>query len=732
MQESNSLVLEIGKLGDTLNMCVFEQKEMTSTLRHLSQSKSGFAEINSLCQEVTFFLNKACSRGAEDPSLIKELQKAGQLLWEHLLTRSVKDVLKSTKLTQLILSLDEELINIPWELVHDGTAFLCLKFNLGRVVRTREQVSPPQYRSSSGTNRMLILANPTADLKSAYLEGVFIKNQLDHRRKEVAINFKSTRIDTLYVKKNLRDYDIVHFAGHCEYDSDNPGNSGWVFSDGRFTAQDILTMGETFSLPTLVFSNACYSAKASSSDCLDSDYQQRSYSLAAAFLHSGVRHYVGAMRKIEDPVSLVFAKEFYTQLISGRSVGDCVKLGRLKLIKEYGLPAVHWASYMLYGDPGFVLFRGRGQASSLKKKRDFSSLKKPLAWAFSVVALIAVAAYLYRDLPSRNPSVYYLFLESKKSFQRGNNEQVLAYGNTILRKDPDFLAVYPLLAQTYQRLGDRKEALKTYFNYALLSDKRNNKKHLASAYIDIGWTYQLEGDYPKAFDFYNKAAAMSRENHDRLNEAVALRKLAAWHMDKEEYDLALGLLMKSVELNRDRVYLREHKYNLACDYFDIGLLFTNKDDLPAAKDFYAKSLKLFKELRLKHELSDCYFNLGEIYKLEKQYQNALDCYTQGLAIDQESGNAANIAGDYDMTGELYMEMGDFAQAQRYFQQAMAEARRIDAKLELASASFNLGLLYKQQGYKNKAREHFRTAQEIYSRVDTADYEKVKKELLSMD
>jgi tetratricopeptide (TPR) repeat protein/CHAT domain-containing protein len=731
MQESDSLVLEILKLDNALKMSVFQQKELTSTLRHFSQSSVSFVEINKLCQEIISVLNKACKRGENEHDLIKDLRKTGQLLWEHLLTRQVKATLKSTQASDLILSLDEELIDIPWELLYDGINFLCLNFNLGRVVRTKEQVNTPEYRSPLPTTRMLILANPTSDLKSAYHEGVFIKNQLDHRRKEIAVNFKSTQIDTLYVKKNLRDYDIVHFAGHCEFDSENPKNSGWVFYDGRFTASDILIMGEDFSLPALVFSNACNCAK-TTEGLVDSDYQQRSYSLASAFLFSGTRHYIGAIRKIEDPVSLIFAKEFYTQLISGRSVGECVRGGRLKLIKEYGIASIHWGSYLLYGDPNFVLFIGKVKPVKLKRKRDSSAYKKPLIYVSLSILLTSIFVYLYMWLPTKNPKTYILFLRSQKLFQKGNNEQVISNSNSIIQNDPLFLAAYPLVAETYLRLGDRKSALKNYFNYALYSEKRNDKKHLASAYIGIGWTYHLDGNYPKALDFYNKAVDLSKESGDRLNEAVGLRKLAVWYMDKEEDNKALELLTRSAEINRERTYLYAHRYNLACDYFNIGLLFTDKDDLITAKDFYQKSLKLFVALKLKHELSDCFFNLGEIHKLEKQYQNALDYYSKGLKIDESLNNAASISADYDMIGELYAEMGDWELAEKYFIRAITIAEEINATLEVASASFNLGLLYKQKGFKNKAREHFRQAQEIYSKVDTSDYQKVKQELLSLE
>jgi len=731
MQEVNALVLEILRQDQMLKMSVFEQTELASTLRHYSQCSVSFTEVDRLCQEIISILNKAGKRSAYSEDLIKGLTKTGQILWGHLLTRSVKDKLKSAQTSDLILSIDEELINIPWELLHDGNNFLCLTFNLGRVVRTKEPVNQPRYRSFSGVLKMLIMANPTDDLKSAYLEGINIKNQFDRKSNNVRIDFKSTYIDKLYVKKNLCDYDIVHFAGHAEFEPDNPNNSGWVLSDARFTVQDILAMGSTVSLPTLVFSNACHSATGVVKS-LDTDYQEKNYSLASAFLFSGVRHYIGAIRKIEDPVSLSFSKEFYTRLISGRSVGESIRQSRLKLINEYGITPMHWASYLLYGDPNFVLFRAKAKLASRRLKRDISLYKKRLARFSLALAFISICIYLYMWLPTINPDTYRLFLRSKKSFLEGKNREVISLSNRIIKKDPLFLAAYPLLADTYHRLGDKENALKYYFDYVLLSEKRHDKNNLASAYIGIGWIYHLQGDYAKALDFYNKALTLSRENKDKLNEADVLGKTAIWYIDKGEYDRALELLTKSSEINRERQYIYKHRYNLACDYFNLGLLFINKDDFTTAKKFYDKSFGMFNKLKLTYELSDYYFNVGEIYCYQKEYQKALDSYSRGLKIDQKQGNIPSIAADYNMLGELYVEMDNSQEAEKYFNQAKATAEQINAPLELASSHYNLGLLYKQKGQKNKAREYFRQAQEIYSRIDTPDYQRVKQELLSLD
>jgi tetratricopeptide (TPR) repeat protein len=729
-QDHDLLVLEVSCQADMLKMSIFQQKESARTIRHYSQCRIAPTEVHKLCQDLGYILNKVSIRGPQGKDSLAVLKKMGQLLWDQLLTRPVKEKLKNTQSKGLVLFLDEELIDIPWELLYTGEDFLCLKFILGRMVATKDDSCSVQYRSlTSVPLKMLILANPTDDLKSAYQEGVQLKNQFDRMRKEIHVDFKSTRIDTLYTKKILRDYDLVHFAGHCEYDQECPENIGWLLSDGKLTPRDILSLGETPSLPSLIFSNACYSGKIAL-NLTDPDYQKKTYSLASAFLFSGVRHYIGAIRNIEDPASLIFAREFYLQLINGEPVGECLRLGRIKLIREYGSDSLHWANYLLYGDPGFVFFRAKAKSPAAGIKRRGLSRKIALSAALTIV-IASIAGYLGFWLPTLNPGTYLLLEKSRKLFLAGRNTEVITIAEQILKKDVLSFPAYSLLADTYQRLGRRGLALKYYFDWARHSEGKKDSKNLISAYIGIGWIYQQLGEYAKAFNFYNKALALSIESNDRLNKAVALRKLALWHMDKEDYALALELLTKSSEINRQYQHIYEHRYNLACDYFDIGLVFVNKDEYESARDFYQKSLALFDKLKLKNELSDYYFNLGEICQYEKQYQKAMGYYFKGLKIDEEQGNLPSIASDYEMIGGLYLEMGNDSEAERFFLLSAATAKTIEAPLELALAYYDLGALYRQKGRKNKAREYFRQAQEIYYKINHPAYAEIKEELLRM-
>ena len=228
MPHAEALILEVFKQDDSLKMGLFEQGQAVPTLRHYSQVSVSFVELISLSTEMISVLNHPAKDQTFELEQMRSLQKIGQLFWDHLLSRSIKGKLKGSPACALTLSLDEELINIPWELIFDGEDFLGLKFSLGRLVRSKGDSVSLQYRDLTDSLKMLILANPNGDLKSAYLEGLNIKNQFSHKNKKVQVDFKSTNIDRYYVKKNICDYDIVHFAGHCEFDKEEAKDSGWV------------------------------------------------------------------------------------------------------------------------------------------------------------------------------------------------------------------------------------------------------------------------------------------------------------------------------------------------------------------------------------------------------------------------------------------------------------------------------------------------------------------------
>ncbi|MDD5077411.1 MAG: CHAT domain-containing protein [Candidatus Omnitrophica bacterium] len=711
---ADPLVLEVFKYKNSLKSCLFRQGSLSPTLRRYSQVGVSFSELRYLALETVGILNRPYDEGAGGVHRLKSLQETGKLLWDYLFSRSIKERLKESPSCILTLSLDAELIYLPWELVFDGADFLSLKFGMGRVVRSRGDSFLLPYRNPAQNARMLILADPTGDLKSAYREGVIIKKQVSLRNKSrVQADFKSTNIDRYYARNNICNYDIVHFAGHGDHGG--PGGGGWIFKDGSFGPGDIFKMRQGCNFPALVFSNACHTAESVLAR-VRFDYQRDSYGMAGAFLSAGVRHYIGAIRKVEDNAALVFAREFYRGMVSGKEMGESLRLARVKLKEEYGLRRMYWVNYLLYGDPGFIFFKPLRQQKHVSEigKTGGNKSSRRLGAIF-----ICLSAVLVFGIPKNSTEEIMLYSNALNYYRRGDNRQALIFAQRLMRHNADFLDGYPLIADSYRYLGDQDNALKYYIYYLFESRKMGSQAHLLRSYIKLGWFLQVNGSSENARKFYDKALELSKSTNDKKNEALVLRKLAAWHADRARYEEALDLLARSIAINIEYHADPEDSENLARDCFAIGTLLMKKGDYETAGIFYERSRKIFESLMLNNDLRDCYYNLGKIYRSRGLYSRSLGYYFKGLRIDIKNGYLANLAGGYIMVAGVYADMGDLNNMERYLKKSIVLSKKTNNLMDLSGASYRLGLLYKKEGRDDLSEKYLSRAQEIY-RLTTPD------------
>ena len=412
------LIIEASRENGYIKVSVHERSEGgEKTLRPYEHVDVPWEQIEASRREVITLLNRANRRAKVTREILESLKKSGQVLFDLLIPSKAREKLCSTEARNLILYVDDKLVHIPWELLFDGRQFLCRRFAMGRIVRTRQAPTALSSRTPKAPFKVLVVADPRGDLDASYREGTEIRNFLDEKRDIFHVDFKSHPVDVSFVKKNLRDYDIVHYAGHADYHSENPSESGWLLKDARLKASEISAMGGLQPMPSLVFSNACQSGHSGEWRIGEEDEQQI-FGLANAYLLSGVQHYIGTFWEILDEPSSQFAKLFYGSLSQGESVGEAVRKAREKLIEAHGEETIVWASYMLYGDPTFAfdpaekeeeveesvvrdiaspewspVMRGHGSAATMVAKPRRSSLGFLLFGALLLCG--GIAGYLY-------------------------------------------------------------------------------------------------------------------------------------------------------------------------------------------------------------------------------------------------------------------------------------------------------------------------------------------------
>lgn len=357
------LVLDLSYANGELRATVTHSGPSLAPVQTWAARPVDLADVRNQYGRVTAVLNRANRWGDMDQGSRDLLRQRGRLLFDTVFPTPIKELLRTLAGGELTLVLDEALVFVPWELMHSGGGFLGIDWAVGRVVRTPRSVVGGARPEPDGAWRMLVLCDPRGDLMGSYYEGITLRDELDSARTRLAIDLRSSEVGVGEVKQLIREYDLIHYAGHAEIHPTRPADSGWLLSDGVLCPNDLLDLAGGPSFPRIVFSNACRSGRVDG-PLVPSDHGEAIYSVANAFLLSGVHHYIGTLWDVPDEPACHFALAFYEALSQGASLGDATRRARLALCQRYGDDTVLWASYVLYGDPSVRSFAREGVSSS--------------------------------------------------------------------------------------------------------------------------------------------------------------------------------------------------------------------------------------------------------------------------------------------------------------------------------------------------------------------------------
>jgi len=594
-RERKVFYLDISREENKLKFIAFEKVGVEErTIRPYEEKVISISQVEEERKEIVSLLNKASNGGRITKEILSNLRSIGEVLYEEILTSGVKEELHRTKVQDLIINIDGSLVQIPWELLYDGKEFFCQRFNMGRIVKTRQRITSLGERSLGRPLKMLIICDPRGDLKDSYQEGMAIRDEMDKHLRLVNATLKNGKVKSRYLQEHIRYFDILHYAGHADYNPIDPSRSGWLLQDGKFTSTDITKMMEMKPLPALVFSNACHSGQTEEWSIVEG-YEEKIFSLANAFLLAGVQHYVGSFWEILDEPSSRFALEFYRFMIKGLALGECVRKSRLELIKQYGEDTIVWASYMLYGDPSYsYLSIGKEEEDDERVEKDredtvYTPLKEV---AHRSIGLRKRKSLLRKVIPlgigifMLSALVLGMIMGRGKIGERGvkSNPYQLAYQRlregrleearkSFNQMRPDDALHFEGLAAVYFKAGEYERSL-LMCERALKANRENLYSHIirGNIFLNQGKINEAALEYERATKLTQGTAWQRAEAYNRLG-----RLYAAQHRVKE----ALSLYSKAALYNPDS----------AETYSNQGRLFERTGNLSEAISLYKKALE---------------------------------------------------------------------------------------------------------------------------------------------
>lgn len=338
-RNAKTLVLEVYWAEDECRIGVSDTAEDASPLISLEKHSISKAETETASQAIFNTIRQANLKSDHKGNL-SSLEEMGSRLFELLLPPVVRKGIRHSQADFLLLKLDESCVHLPWELVHDGHAFLCCRFAMGRLVRTHRARTHIQKRRPSQQLSLLILSNPAGDLPKSSEEGQLVI-ETAKPFKQVAAEWLNGRVQLKTLEEWLTEFDVVHFSGHSE-------RSGWVLADGEFTSKQLEPyVLEGKPVPALVFSNACHGGM----EGWEEGSKESEFCLATAFTVAGCNHYIGAWGEVVDTCAGDFSPPFFEMVLSGMPVGKALQECRLRCLSDCSDAGLSWSQYVLFGDP---------------------------------------------------------------------------------------------------------------------------------------------------------------------------------------------------------------------------------------------------------------------------------------------------------------------------------------------------------------------------------------------
>jgi hypothetical protein len=360
--------------GDTLNLVVMScESESGETIAQLYAQYAGarlivpfrtrggddgkrWQRIIALKEEVRTFADSAV--GGVEPSQ-EALRELGGLLFDTLLpdrVRRLYDTARSresdqvgTHLNVILTSQIAWVADIPWEFAFDHSQRSQLATEEVHFIRNAlTDVPAEQLDQRPGPLRMLVVVSQPVDagyISADEEEAVILSGfqpLIDAGLADVDI-LRSVTTAGLHEKLLLKNYDVLHFIGHGEFD-EKAQTGRLMFEDGEgrrefISVQDLRRILRGRGLQ-MVFLNACQTGRGGSA--------LFARGIAWELVDVGIHCVVANQYSVLNSSATEFAQTFYWLLAMGWTIGAAAREARIAVNYAMQRETIDWAVPVVY------------------------------------------------------------------------------------------------------------------------------------------------------------------------------------------------------------------------------------------------------------------------------------------------------------------------------------------------------------------------------------------------
>jgi CHAT domain-containing protein/Tfp pilus assembly protein PilF len=269
--------------------------------------------------------------------------------------------------------------------------------------------------------------------------------------------------------------------------------------------------------------------------------------------------------------------------------------------------------------------------------------------------------------------------QALKSFQRGDFEQAVLSWTEAARlyeaeqkpKEQSNALIH--LAQSYQALGQYKEALKNLESSLALAEKLGDRTQTAVALGALGNGYIAAGPPEMALKYLNEGLRIAREVNNQDLSAIILNNIGNLLTAQKKYSEALVAYRESVSL----ATARNNRSLLIGALVNEATASIQMNQPREAKPLLDRALDQIRALEASHEKAVGLINIGLAYDdLRSRLPDSKDSLLL-LAHEtlSEAGTLADSMGDRRTSSYAWGYLGKLYEDERRYQEALQLTRR---------------------------------------------------------
>ncbi|MEM9193673.1 MAG: CHAT domain-containing protein [Myxococcota bacterium] len=200
---------------------------------------------------------------------------------------------------------------------------------LGHQFTVSYPLASASARSHSPT-RVLVVADPTGDLRSARREGEQVATVYRDRQPTLLLG---DAVTLRAMTTSLSEVDLLHFAGHGRFDAEQTWQSALPLGDhDALEVPDVLALP---AVPAVVVLSACEAARSGRSGL----------SLARAFVMAGSEVVIAPSRQVSDADAAAFSVAFHRRWAQADALDPVEILRQTQIELQEERPAGDWMAY---------------------------------------------------------------------------------------------------------------------------------------------------------------------------------------------------------------------------------------------------------------------------------------------------------------------------------------------------------------------------------------------------